>query len=507
MVMNRWSQILLRFIVPLFIVVGFTFSTGNSLDAHDQQIEEPSTSTMFALVDNGDQPTSETSAKPSNIFDACPEPDKELTAECRAFLDDHFLNHPIAMSFDKLQFDDWLTFGRRLTYKDLFDTAPDDLQRVFDALKREECRVHEREEINFDLYDECYAESFRNVHLLQINCSMYTVLVADRRSIGGVVYQLDESGDTDSKDYQLAKQVMWNVQLLPQWVTEQCVRVNAISAAEHARENGSDFYASMAARLGDRYALVAHKFFDPKGKYAQWLKETYPWLSDYRNLSRNYPIMEEQDTTYLFDFAFETYQARLVIYMKTMLALNKLNWQYDFDRFVTTFCTTPFLVIRANQARSVTTWSGDCSWLVYGLRLADSKLASELLPILDEFEQRATDLAVYHKAGSSADLAERVLGEQDLTIDRDYERVLEAKPNYPGIAQRMQIEGYVIVGLDVNEHGQVSNVTAVDSEPGSVFDQSAIDAVSMFRYIPMIQDGELQSSEGLRVRILFQLPD
>lgn len=78
---------------------------------------------------------------------------------------------------------------------------------------------------------------------------------------------------------------------------------------------------------------------------------------------------------------------------------------------------------------------------------------------------------------------------------------------YPPEARAKGVEGYVIVSYDVDADGRVQNARVVDSSPPGVFDESAVQAVSRWRFRPPQRDGRVQPVTGLRSRLDFAMGD
>ncbi len=76
---------------------------------------------------------------------------------------------------------------------------------------------------------------------------------------------------------------------------------------------------------------------------------------------------------------------------------------------------------------------------------------------------------------------------------------------YPPDAKEEGVEGYVVVRYDVNVEGRVHNARVVTAEPPEVFNESALQAVSRWRFRPPEQDGEAQPVSGLESRLEFSL--
>ncbi|MEL6870622.1 MAG: TonB family protein [Pseudomonadota bacterium] len=79
-------------------------------------------------------------------------------------------------------------------------------------------------------------------------------------------------------------------------------------------------------------------------------------------------------------------------------------------------------------------------------------------------------------------------------------------PRYPRIAERRGQEGWVDIEFIVRADGSTDEVVAANSEPGSVFDKAAIDAVSGWRFEPLPTDNPDAFTRS-RVRLEFNLTE
>ena len=79
----------------------------------------------------------------------------------------------------------------------------------------------------------------------------------------------------------------------------------------------------------------------------------------------------------------------------------------------------------------------------------------------------------------------------------------QVSPRYPPLALRRRVEGFVEVQFTVLPDGSVTDVSIVRSEPRSMFDRAAIDAMQRWRFQPS------PGAEPVRGRRLFdfKLPD
>jgi TonB family protein len=80
-------------------------------------------------------------------------------------------------------------------------------------------------------------------------------------------------------------------------------------------------------------------------------------------------------------------------------------------------------------------------------------------------------------------------------------------PQYPEEAQANHVEGYVVVGYDVDVDGNVANAHVVEASPPGVFDAAAVAAVSHWRFYAPIVNGQPQGVHDRSSRIDFKLGD
>jgi len=89
--------------------------------------------------------------------------------------------------------------------------------------------------------------------------------------------------------------------------------------------------------------------------------------------------------------------------------------------------------------------------------------------------------------------------------DRDAVPLVRIEPDYPMQARQRGIEGWVVVEFSISTAGTVKDPVVVASEPGSVFDRAAIQAVRKWKYNPKIQDGKPIERSGVKVRLDFEM--
>ena len=82
--------------------------------------------------------------------------------------------------------------------------------------------------------------------------------------------------------------------------------------------------------------------------------------------------------------------------------------------------------------------------------------------------------------------------------------VMRAAPMYPHAAELRELEGSVLVEFTVTPTGTVEDVQVIESTH-PIFNKSAIDAASRFRYQPRLVDGAAIAVAGVRTEFDFQL--
>lgn len=94
------------------------------------------------------------------------------------------------------------------------------------------------------------------------------------------------------------------------------------------------------------------------------------------------------------------------------------------------------------------------------------------------------------------------------TVSKALRLLQKSFPAYPPEAEQRGIEGYTTVEYDITADGRVVNPAIIDSRPGSLFDKSALEAISAYRYEPPRINGTPVGIQGLRTRFIFQIdPD
>ncbi|MEJ2089494.1 MAG: energy transducer TonB [Gammaproteobacteria bacterium] len=108
-----------------------------------------------------------------------------------------------------------------------------------------------------------------------------------------------------------------------------------------------------------------------------------------------------------------------------------------------------------------------------------------------------------------ADQGEMYLNTYALILEPDEalrQPLIRVPAEYPRGAVLSRMEGYVVLEFTVTREGRVDNPVVIEADPPGVFDESAIEAVEQFRYVPPIEDGEPVEATAVTTRIDFQLP-
>jgi protein TonB len=79
------------------------------------------------------------------------------------------------------------------------------------------------------------------------------------------------------------------------------------------------------------------------------------------------------------------------------------------------------------------------------------------------------------------------------------EPVSRVQPEWPRRALTQGIEGWVRVQFTIRADGTVSNARVVESQPGQLFDRSAVRAIERWRFRPRVVDGRAVNRQATLV--------
>lgn len=102
-------------------------------------------------------------------------------------------------------------------------------------------------------------------------------------------------------------------------------------------------------------------------------------------------------------------------------------------------------------------------------------------------------------------IEQRLSGDSGVvTATYEYIPAYKEAPQYPAAAREARQEGEVVVQYTVTSTGRTRDATVVESSD-SLFDESALQSVANYRYMPRVQNGVATDVAGVRVKILYRL--
>lgn len=85
--------------------------------------------------------------------------------------------------------------------------------------------------------------------------------------------------------------------------------------------------------------------------------------------------------------------------------------------------------------------------------------------------------------------------------------LVKIPPEYPPEAVTQGLKGWVRIGFTIDEAGRPEDVRVIAAEPPHVFDISAVNAVSRWRFMPKVEDGKIVKRPGGEVEVTFASAD
>lgn len=85
--------------------------------------------------------------------------------------------------------------------------------------------------------------------------------------------------------------------------------------------------------------------------------------------------------------------------------------------------------------------------------------------------------------------------------------IIKSRPafKYPRRAQRLGVEGFVVLAFDVNEQGELIDLRVTESKPRLVFDKAATQYIKKFKFQPPSLDGSVVYASDITMRMPFRL--
>ncbi len=89
--------------------------------------------------------------------------------------------------------------------------------------------------------------------------------------------------------------------------------------------------------------------------------------------------------------------------------------------------------------------------------------------------------------------------------DFDARPLVRVEPQYPAVAAREGISGWVQLSFSIDATGAVTDIVVLDAEPKRVFEQAAVRALKRWKYQPSTEGGVAYKQTGLTVQLDFSL--
>lgn len=83
--------------------------------------------------------------------------------------------------------------------------------------------------------------------------------------------------------------------------------------------------------------------------------------------------------------------------------------------------------------------------------------------------------------------------------------LIRTTPSYPSRALQRGIEGFVELSFTVDRFGSVIDPVVINALPEGVFDRSALQSISRWKYSPAMNNGQAIETYDVRHRIVFQM--
>jgi len=80
-------------------------------------------------------------------------------------------------------------------------------------------------------------------------------------------------------------------------------------------------------------------------------------------------------------------------------------------------------------------------------------------------------------------------------------------PEYPADARRLKAEGTVVMALDIDEKGRVTNASIVEHSNLASFDEAALEAAKRWRFKPAMNGGVAVAVQGYKLKWVFRCKD
>ncbi len=136
--------------------------------------------------------------------------------------------------------------------------------------------------------------------------------------------------------------------------------------------------------------------------------------------------------------------------------------------------------------------------------LIEAKKPTDAEPLLNTAIELGGDADRFDAVSAALDDAFIELESNRLASVSELVRVKSASPKYPRRARERDISGWVDVYFTVSATGETSNVSVHRSDPKSVFDRAAVEAVKKWAFQPVEYRGQIIAQRA-GARLVFQL--
>ena len=133
---------------------------------------------------------------------------------------------------------------------------------------------------------------------------------------------------------------------------------------------------------------------------------------------------------------------------------------------------------------------------------------------LDSVMRRQTELLIGYGRGiflafclaiTAPSFAASISGTSPAGNEVDVEITKTPSLKYPRRAERLGVEGYVIVGFDLSAEGELIDLRVVESQPRLMFDKAALKFVEGMGFEVPEEDGKRILTRDIKFRVQFQL--
>ena len=133
---------------------------------------------------------------------------------------------------------------------------------------------------------------------------------------------------------------------------------------------------------------------------------------------------------------------------------------------------------------------------------------------LDSVMRRQTELLIGYSRGiflafclavTAPSFAASISGTSPAGHEVDVEIKKTPSLKYPRRAERLGVEGYVIVGFDLSADGELIDLRVVESQPRLMFDKAALKFVEGMGFEVPEEDGKRILTRDIKFRVQFQL--